>query len=39
MDSGIIKFVLLEDIGKAQITKTVTKTEIKTAIKSLSNGE
>ncbi len=39
MDSGIIKFILLEDIGKAQITKTVTKTEIKNAIKSLSNGE
>jgi len=39
MESGIIKFVLLSKLGKAEINKTVTSNEIKECIKSLVNGE
>lgn len=39
MDSGIIKFILIESIGHAIVDRTVTSTEIKSAINNLKNGD
>lgn len=39
MDSGIIKFILLKQMGEAEINKSLLPTEIKESIKNLANGE
>ena len=39
MDSGVIKFILLDSMGKALIDKSVTSSEIKSSINNLKNGE